>query len=152
MNMKKLPNVLLRIFLLAACAGISLAILMMGCAAIQDPEFFHSWRWTYFGDLSLFFVLGASICLVFGTPFMLMLDKYFSRFRIRYMVGGAIAALIAWLIMEGQSSHTPFLALAPGRWNWPFSIIFMGTGFATGALFTLLLSAFDHCKKRRKRP
>ena len=150
MNMRKISNLVLKAFLLAACAGISLAILMLGFVVILDPNFFHTWRWTYFVDLLLFFLIGSSICLVFGTPFMLIIDKYFSRFRTRYMLGGIIAALVAWLIMEGHSSHTPFLALAQGRWNWPVSIVFMGTGFSTGALFTLLLSSFKCCKKRRE--
>lgn len=96
-------------------------------------------------------MVGSVICLIFGTPCLLLIDKYFSRFQSRYMVGGAVAAWVAWFVMAGP-------LYAPTLFKLEYWIgsglghvaVYVGMGFATGALFTLLLSVFERCKKRRE--
>ncbi len=148
--MKKLQKILL----LAVCAGscfIGLAIITALWSIAVNSRVVDIWSLRGLKELFSMFMLGTVICLVFGTPFLFLIEKYFNRFRIRYALGGAIAAWVAWLVISGPL-FTPRLWLHPELWDWLFSMAFAVTGFATGALFTLLLSVFGHCKKRRERP
>ena len=87
------------------------------------------------------FFLGAVICLLFGTPCLLLIDKYFARFSLRYIVGGTLAGWVTWFFMVGP-------LLTPSPWldasSWVLDGInhvgiYVGLGFTTGLLFTIVL-------------
>lgn len=93
--------------------------------------------WEIFG----LFLLGAFICLLFGTPCLLLIDKYFARFRSRYIIGGAFGGWVAWFFMCGP-------LLTPSPWlewrSWVLSGInhvglYVALGCSSGTLFTLTL-------------
>lgn len=135
---------LLKILLLAACAGIFLlALFVMPTLLAPTSPYLDLWSWHTLQEMFFLFLLGSVICLVFGTPCLLLIDKYFSRFQLRYMIGGAVAGWVAWFFMCG-----PFVTVG-NPWNdtesWVADginhvCLYIGLGFATGTLFTLLLN------------
>lgn len=150
--MKNLQKYLLRIILLAACSGLCLTLIIAIYTISIDPVFFYlNWRWSYLPDLILFFLPGFFICLIFGTPFLIITDNYFPKARCRYIFGGAIGALIIWIGMAMTgTAGTPFLALSSGPLNWPLAIVFMTVGAGTGGLYTLALWMIDKHKNQSK--
>ncbi|MDM0007816.1 hypothetical protein QTI51_25015 [Variovorax sp. J22G73] len=98
-------------------------------------------------EIFTIWVMGAVITGIFGTPCLAVIEKYFFRFSSRYMIGGAIAAWIAWISMAGP-------LFTPDRWhfedlnNWVGSGlgyvgIYVGLGFTTGTFLTLFLRFFE---------
>jgi hypothetical protein len=141
---------------LALCAGVSLGAHMLfvtsfmyvepplvspSPGSVPLPDFTNYQPYSPLGELLGFVVIGAIICLIFGTPCLLLIDKYFSRFKSRYMIGGAVAGWVAWFFMVG-----PLLTPSPWlRWNsWVLDginhvALYVGLGFGTGLLFTIVL-------------
>lgn len=139
--MKKITEFLLKTTLLSTCTGICLCFFLLLYVIAIDPIFFYeSWRWPYSTDIFFIFLIGLFLGLFLGTPPLLIIDKYFPNARWRYILGGALVALIIWTYLTCTGTpKTSFIALAPGPINWPFLIIFMEIGASTGALYTVLL-------------
>lgn len=92
-------------------------------------------------ELGILWFIGALITTIFGVPILLLLDKLFARFSLRYMIGGAFASWIAWLFIAGPL-FTPHVWHNPRNWiGWGLGhvSIYVGVGFATGALLTVAI-------------
>lgn len=152
---------ILKTLLLATSAGVCSIVFWFGLGFANGSRIgpyslsqhfseFHGWQGvtTLFG----YFLLGFVPCLIFGTPCLYFIDKYFSRFKTRYITGGFVAGWVAWFFMVG-----PLLTTSP--WlsadSWVDSGInyvgiYVWLGFCTGLLFTVLLWISE--KPNRKRP
>jgi len=53
------------------------------------------------GGLIIFFLFGLVLTMIVGWPLLILLEWKFSRYRMRYIFGGWICALLAWLFIEG---------------------------------------------------
>ena len=137
--------------LLAACSGVCLvAWLFLLPEIFPEPATYVKWRWALLQEIFSLFMIGAVICLVFGTPILLLIEKYFSRFTLRYIIGGPVAAWVMWFI-----TFNPLLTgdpwLDPDTWlPVPKSQvqIYVAMGLATGTLFTIVLAVISYFKKR----
>ena len=142
--------------LLATCAGICFVIealivqVIYGGASINRIiEQIFIWQSTVykFG----FFLLGFFPCLIFGTPCLYLIDKYFSRFKTRYITGGFVAGWIAWFFMVGPL-FTPSPWLSAESWvldGINYVGLYVGLGFCTGLLFTALLWISEKLKSEK---
>lgn len=86
-------------------------------------------------------LFGMTFCLIFRTPFLLLIDKYFSQLRFRYMIGRTVA------VMTGAFVIYPFVIYPFGMDNLAGFWFF---GFLTGLLYTLMLRAIDYYKSNRR--
>ena len=143
---------IIKTLVLAICGWICFAAFIIINACL-DLIFYSSnidiWSAKGLQELLSLFIIGAIICLIFGAPFLFIIDNYFNRLKYRYILGGFIAAWVAWLVIAGPL-FTPSLWLRPDLWNWIYSMQFARLGMATGVLFTLVLGLFKRCKKRRQ--
>ena len=144
-----------KILLLATCAGVCFVIVTelfwLLRSSINPNQLFSEiniWRRTK--DVFGFLLLGFIPCLIFGTPCLLIIDKYFSRYRTRYITGGFVAGWIAWFFMVGPLLTTsPWLSVN----SWIDSGInyiglYVWMGFSTGLLFTALLWICERLKRK----
>ena len=136
--------------LLATCAGVCSIIFWLGAGIVLSSEpisvyqyisEIHTWRRIYgvFG----FFLLGFVPCLIFGTPLLLVIERFFSRFKTRYITGGFIAGWVAWLFTNGPLFE-PNVWFVGYRWvlgGINYVGIYIWLGFCTGLMFTVLLWA-----------
>ena len=157
---------LLKALLLAACAGICLMVffLLVLLTRTHSPngsletlhQFFNElFNELYKGravqELSGMWLIGFVVCLIFGTPALLIIDKYFSRFKTRYIIGGFVAGWVAWFFMVGPLLTTsPWLSVD----SWIDSGInyvglYVWMGFSTGLLFTVLLWLLEKLKSKK---
>jgi len=136
MNNKKI-NLTLRFLTLPMCGGFGLAIGFMIISLIIVGDFYKYLGATFIG---LLFV-GGLLSMMLGWPLLIVLERWFQKYRLRYVVGGWSCALLAWLFIEG--------AFFPGAWSviwnrqsfWvefaPRRIfIFSVVGLLCGAIYT----------------
>jgi len=106
--------------------------------ALPNQKFESVFSLSALWELFMLWVIGAAITTIFGVPVLLLLDKFFKRFALRYVIGGAFAAWIAWLPIAGPVFY-------PAVWhnpqNWIGSGlghvgIYVSVGFTTGAMLT----------------
>jgi len=101
-----------------------------------------------FNSFGLFFVVGFVLTMLVGWPLLALLEWKFHRCRLRYVIGGLVCSLLAWLLMDG--------AFFPGAWEkiWTSSYFWtewaprrMGffslLGLGAGALYTFIVAAID---------
>lgn len=137
--------------ILAICSSIAFQIsLLSTLMAINPHHFLKNWGWDYLTDSIALSGIAFFICLIFGTPILIIIEIWFNHISFRFIKGGAIASLIAWIVLDSGTSNTPFLALAPGHLDWPLALIFMAIGTLTGILFTLATRTFNTTIRKLK--
>ncbi|MGN7839319.1 hypothetical protein [Stenotrophomonas sp. 22385] len=105
--------------------------------------------------LPLFAIIGAVIGLIVGCPLVCLIDGMFERWRLRYLIFGAVGAVLGWLLMEGAfasgswdaiwSSRTFWMTWAPRR-----ILVFSIIGLMSGLLYMGLVSLIDHAIPRER--
>lgn len=141
---------LLKALLLATCAGTCLMVFWVLLAYTHSPLGLSETLYQFFNELytgrgmqDLFgmWLIGFFMCLIFGTPFLLIIERYFSRFKTRYITGGFVAGWVAWLFTNGPLFE-PNVWFVGYRWvlgGINYVGIYVWLGFCTGLLFTALL-------------
>jgi hypothetical protein len=148
----------LKALLLATCAGFcsilfwDLVLRISNGNAISLYEYLDNLRtWRRIQDVFGFFLLGFVPCLIFGTPVLLIIEKWYSRFKTRYITGGFVAGWIAWFFMVGPLLTTsPWLS--PDSWvdsGINYVGLYVWLGFSTGLLFTILLGAMGKLDEKK---
>jgi hypothetical protein len=139
-----------KVLLLANCAGICFLLFTRlewltrsNSTFLQIFGEIHTWR----GIQNLFgmWQIGFFMCLIFGTPLLLIIEKFFRRFKTRYITGGFIAGWVAWLFTNGPLFE-PNVWFVGYRWvlgGINYVGIYIWLGFCTGLLFTALLWAMN---------
>ena len=134
--------------LLANCAGIGFLLFTQlewltrpDSTLLQILNEIHTWR--AIQDLFGMWLIGFLMCLIFGTPLLLVIERFFSRFKTRYITGGFIAGWVAWLFTNGPLFE-PNVWFVGYRWvlgGINYVGIYIWLGFCTGLMFTVLLWA-----------
>ena len=150
----------LKTLLLATCAGVCFVVfaVMAGFLNARARPSLHQYLsefqgWQGVTTLFDYFLLGVIPCLIFGTPFLLLIEKYFSRFDTRYTTGGFVAGWVAWFFMVGPLL-TPSPWLDAEIWlldGFNYVGLYVGLGFCTGLLFTALLWILEKLNRKRLR-
>jgi len=94
--MKKSVNRILRFTTLPICGGLALVITFGGVGAFSGALTIER-----AGALSFFFVIGTILTMIVGWPLLALLEWKFHRYKLRYVVGGIICALLSWLFIQG---------------------------------------------------
>lgn len=142
--------------LLAACAGACfLSFTQMEWLTRPNNTVYQMlnelYTWREIQDLFGMWMIGFFMCLIFGTPVLLVIEKYFSRFKSRYITGGFVAGWIAWLFTNGPLFE-PNVWFVAYRWvlgGINYVGIYIWLGFCTGLLFTVLLWISDKLKSKK---
>ena len=148
---------ILKVLSLATCAGVCLmlAALLLSLSRPDETLFkilseLNSWQalQEWFGA----WLIGFLICLIFGSPSLLVIDKYFASFSSRYIVGGTVAGWVAWFFLCGPL-FTPKPWFDASSWisgGINYVGIYLWLGFCTGLLFTVMLSALETTHGEKK--
>lgn len=148
---------ILKVLLLANCAGVCflLAALLQSLSRPNETIYkilseLHTWQaiQDWFG----MWLIGFVMCLIFGTPGLFIIDKYFSRFKTRYITGGFFAGWVAWLFTNGPLFE-PNVWFVGYRWvldGINYVGIYIWLGFCTGLLFTALLWVLQTPNSKKK--
>ena len=151
---------LIKSLLLAACAGVCLLLFFNLLSSIRQElgpreTIYQIFNELYRGRaLQEFFgmwLIGFVMCLIFGTPLLLIIERFFNRFKTRYITGGFVAGWVAWLFTNGPLFE-PNVWFVGYRWvldGINYVGIYVWLGFCTGLLFTALLWVFE-CLKSKK--
>lgn len=124
------------------CAGISLCAWFVLPVLISGKYNFELFSLDSFLEIFSFFMFGCVFCLIFGVPFMLLIDKFSRKFWARYIIGGGVFGWLSWFMIAGPLFSLD-LFLKPSAWNWRGSSLFFYIGLATGVLFTVVLAVFS---------
>lgn len=128
-----------RSILLMVCAGLSVCGLVVMVSFIdQGHDAFRNFTMEKAYHFFILFSFGCVFCLIFGVPFLFLIDKYVKNFWAKYIVGGAVVGWGVWFVISGPLFSLQLL-LNPSAWNWRGSSIFFFAGMSTGVLFTLVL-------------
>ena len=128
--------------LLMVCAGLSVCgwvILSIGFSEKYSLDFFN---YENIIELFSFFLFGSVFCLIFGVPFLLLIDKFFKKFWAKYIFGGGFFGWLSWFMIAGPLFSLDLL-LKPSACNWRGSSLFFYIGLAAGVLFTVVLAVFS---------
>lgn len=148
-NIARTIRYLTKSLILAICSSIVFQFAIMCMLILINPHhFFSEWHRGYLIESIALSGIAFFICLIFGTPILIITEIWFSHIPFRFIKGGAIASLIAWIVLDSDTSHTPFLPLAPGRFDWPLALIFMAMGTLTGILFTFAMWIYKKINKK----
>lgn len=151
---------ILKALLLATCAGLCLMVFWMLLALTHSPlglreNLYQILNELFKGrgmqDLFGMWMIGFFMCLIFGTPFLLIIERYFSRFKTRYITGGFVAGWVAWLFTNGPLFE-PNVWFVGYRWvlgGINYVGIYVWLGFCTGLLFTGLLWICERLKRKK---
>jgi len=133
-------NGILRFLALPICGGSSVVV-VFGC--MVSPE-----KYLEAGFVIAFFLLGFALTMIVGWPLLALLEWKFSRYRLRYIFGGLVCSLLAWLLMEG--------AFFPGAWEqiwakksfwkeWVPRRIFLysAIGLSAGSFYTFIVAIIN---------
>lgn len=105
--------------------------------------------------LPFLLLVGAVLGLIVGCPLVCLIDGMFERWRPRYLVFGALGAVLGWLLMEGAfasgswdaiwSSRTFWVSWAPKR-----MLLFSIIGLMSGLLYMALVWLIDRAIPRER--
>jgi len=112
-------NGILKFLALPVCGGISLVIAFW---SISPPE-----HVVEIGFVVAFFMLGLILTMAVGWPLLALLEWKFHHYRLRYVFGGLVCSLLAWLIIDG--------AFFPGAWQKIWTSIYFWTEWAPRRMF-----------------
>jgi len=129
--------------LLIISGGLVLSCFMVGAGLLTGAPPAMYLEIQSIKEIAGLWIIGALITAVFGTPVLLLIEKYFAHFPSRYVIGGSVAAWIAWFAMAGPLFN-------PTRWrfddvrNWVGSGlghvgIYVSLGLIVGTLFTIVV-------------
>lgn len=119
--------------------GVSLGLLplMLGGEFADSEEPFF-----------IFFTVGALMSAVIGLPLLFVVEKFFSGFWYRYVLGGVLCGLLIFVVVD-----TP---LHPDDWHLWFDsqfwikrnvgrklMLFLGVGLAAGCIYTAVVNLID---------
>ncbi len=89
------------------------------------------------------FILGAVFTGVVGVPFMYLADRFFNRYRLRYVIGSVLASYALWSLLNS----CPFVLNCGWEMHRSYRVdLYLGTGLATGIVFSLLVNWFERKK------
>lgn len=96
---------------IARMLAVPVSTATASCILFLAPSLFAA-EMPLHGALSatlVFLIVGAIIGLIVGCPLVCLIDGMFARWRFRYLIFGAVGAVVGWLLMEG--------AFAGGAWD-----------------------------------
>lgn len=111
----------------------------------MHPFHFGNWMYLYYSPIKSIIVF--TLCVLFGTPSIFIIDRWLFNYSSRHIFGGAITATIAWATMDSTISSTGNIFTSPWGINWHLALFFAAFGTTTGALYALLLKALEKLKK-----
>jgi len=136
-------NRTLRFLALPLCGGSSLSIGVF-VVAVFNMEITAD----HIGGIFLFFIIGSILTMIVGWPLLALLEWKFHCCRLRYVLGGLVCSLLAWLLIDG--------AFFPGAWEeiWTSSyfwtewaprrmVFFSLLGLGAGAFYTGIVAAIN---------
>lgn len=149
--MKYLKGIILLLaksLLFGICSIISLQLFSLFSPLILEfMHPFHYGNWIYFFNSPIKSEIVFIVFFSFGVPSILIIDRWFSLYPLRYVFGGAITAAIVWAVVDSNLSLTGNIFTSPWGNNWHLALFFSAFGIATGALYTLLLKALENKRK-----
>ncbi len=109
--------------------------------------------------VGVFFIAGAVLTMLLGWPLIALLEWRFHSYRLRYVFGGLVCALLTWIFIEGAffsgawekiwtSSH--FWSKRAPRGVPFFSLVGLGAGLAYTAIVALINRRFPQGDNRTK--
>ncbi|WP_363800463.1 hypothetical protein ABU614_10205 [Lysobacter firmicutimachus] len=90
---RKGTNLLLRVGALPLSGGVIVGLLPV---LLIGREYFES-----AGYFFVFFLIGAVLSVLVGLPLVLFIDRFFSVYRARYIVGGIVCSFLILIILDG---------------------------------------------------
>ena len=121
-------NWLLRILTLPICGGLVVEIaidiaIRRGVDAIDR--------------LGGFFLIGFFLSAIVGWPLLALLERFFSKYRFRYIIGGIACSIGIWILLDG-----PIFPKDWHRWVEPdFWLLYAPRRVATFSCFGLITGA-----------
>lgn len=83
-------------------------------------------------------VIFAIITAIFGIPVLHVIEKYFSKYRLRYIIGGIFAGYFLYSVLNSFPQAQGIWVFTDGQYHGP-PVIYITPGFFTGLVFTLLV-------------
>ena len=111
---------------------------------VSEKGFIEEYRFHFMQIFGFLFLglIGGALAAFFGIPVLFVLDKYFSRFTLRYVIGGPLAGYVVWEGVNGP-------LLSPGLWfesnqwinqaNFPRAGHYVFLGLLVGIIFSLVV-------------
>jgi len=136
-------NRALRFLALPLCGGSSVAIGF--CVVGMFPMEMTAEN---IGGIFLFFIIGSILTMIVGWPLLALLEWQFHRYRLRYVLGGLVCSLLAWLLVDGAFFSGAWKKIWTSSYFWtewaPRRMVFFSLlGLGAGALYTFIVAAID---------
>ena len=139
---------LYRSILLMVCAGLSVCVVAYVIGFIdRGYDAFTHLTMVEMYHLFLLFAFGNIFCLIFGVPFLFLIEKYIKNFQGKYIVLGGVLGWVECFLIECWFSTLHSL-INPSSWNWRLEFVFSFVGLSTGILFTLFSKFLPAIKMR----
>ena len=92
-------------------------------------------------------LFGSLITAVCGIPVLFLIDRYFGRFTLRYVIGGSVAGCFVFPDFNGPLFN-PRHWFNPSQLNPYYPVHFLFWGLFTGIVFTIVVR-LDERRQRR---
>lgn len=132
---------------LAVCAGLTLTATMVIPGVINTrlsmwsgEQLYRPVRWEESWILGIIFVAGAYVCLIAGTPLLVIAEVFFKKYRARYLACGFVGGLGFWIFLLYSGKSSSVFPISLNNPFWYFLLLSASTGLLTGALFQYAFS------------
>ena len=117
----------------------------------ENPQFPGNFDFMQILAFLFMWLIGAVITAFYGIPVLFIIDRYFARFTLRYVIGGPVAGYFAWAGISGPLFY-PKLWIEPAQWtsqsNRDSAVFCVFLGILVGIVFTVLVR-LDERRQRR---
>jgi len=91
--------------------------------------------------------------MIVGWPLLALLEWKFHRYRLRYVFGGWVCSLLAWLLMDGAFFSGAWFKIWTSTYFWtkwaPQRIVFFSLlGLVAGAFYTAIVRLMQKVSHR----
>ncbi|WP_183032230.1 hypothetical protein [Cupriavidus sp. UME77] len=134
-------NRIFRFLALPICGGVTLPLPFIVYSMAKEGAF-------ELGGALLFFLIGTVLAAVVGWPLLVLIEWRFSQYRFRYIIGGLVCALLAWIFLEGAfyTGAWEKIWTNPKFWHeWaPRRIVlFSSVGLGAGVLYSGIVAIIN---------
>jgi hypothetical protein len=126
----------LLVLLGSSVATIGLCIMVLRHPSFNLSKFVSNFQ--SIKELLGFYMLFVFITAVFGVPILHLIEKFFSRYRLRYIVGSIFSSYFFYSVFNAFPQMQGIWVFTDRQYGMP-PAFYVIPGFLTGLIFTFLV-------------